>query len=354
VNFGTARRSKGLVFVARLALTKETNINNYIDQVDQEQELGVTPIDAGLSDVLKAETKAEAELIIKNVRDELDSVRAGQGKTIDSFLQSINSIVPTPETDAVQYGAEEQSSYDTDISQEIDASPFELISFSSYNYISNAKVHNKDHTARNENDLEEEPKKKFISSFLPGFLFYFVLACTVVVAFAGAGRSENGPRNIFGYSYFTVLTGSMEKEIPRGSLVLTKKVEPGELQIGDNITYLKTSDMTITHKIVGIYENYDKTGQRGFQTQGVENQKPDDEIVLAQSVVGKVVYSLPGAGDLLKKLSENLLPAIIFIVLLLILSFTLQIFFGIRKEEKEEKKQDVKKFEDSWNLAIDN
>ncbi|MFQ9798525.1 MAG: signal peptidase I [Clostridia bacterium] len=117
-------------------------------------------------------------------------------------------------------------------------------------------------------------------------MFYLVLIAVVVGVLFISGK-ESGPKSFAGYSAFTVLSGSMESEIPKGSLVVTKQVDPSELQIGDDITYLSNPTTTITHRIVGITENYADTGQRAFTTQGVMNSAPDKQPVPAANVVGR-------------------------------------------------------------------
>jgi len=183
-------------------------------------------------------------------------------------------------------------------------------------------------------------KKISFMNIASSLLFYFVIIGAVMLAFASTGKDSGGPRNIFGYSYFTVLSGSMQNEIPKGALVVTRKTNTADLQIGDNITFLKNSNnTTVTHQIVGIYENYDQKGARGFQTQGVNNAQPDKDAVLESNVVGKVVFSLPNVGALLAALSENLVFVLFLLGLLLILSFALQVLFKIRKEEKAERRK---------------
>ena len=44
--------------------------------------------------------------------------------------------------------------------------------------------------------------------------------------------------SVFGYSFYYVLTESMEPEIMAGDMILGKAVNSDELQIGDTITYL--------------------------------------------------------------------------------------------------------------------
>jgi signal peptidase len=121
-------------------------------------------------------------------------------------------------------------------------------------------------------------------------LFYTGLAIALIVIFAFYNGGSGAPRSFMGYSAMRVLTESMQDEIPKDSLIVTKNVGAGTLEIGDDITFLVDADTTVTHRIIAIQENYANTGMRGFQTQGIMNSSPDREIVAAQNVVGKVVF----------------------------------------------------------------
>lgn len=140
-----------------------------------------------------------------------------------------------------------------------------------------------------------------------GAAFYLVLIAAVAVAIRMIGDNGNAPRNLFGYSSASVLTGSMQREIQQGSLVLVKHVDPNSIQIGDDITYMYNATTSVTHKVVGIVEDYNKTGKRGFQTQGVENKDPDKDIVPAKNIVGKVVWHVPVAGGVIHFINGNIL-----------------------------------------------
>ncbi|MDR2752812.1 MAG: signal peptidase I [Oscillospiraceae bacterium] len=148
-------------------------------------------------------------------------------------------------------------------------------------------------------------QKKSVAGHIGNLLFWvaFAFAFFAVLAF---GIGGNGSRNIFGYSFFEVLTTSMQREIPQGSLVLVKKAAAADIKKGDDITFLiDDKKTTVTHRVVSVLEDYDDSGQRGFQTQGVENPSPDQDIVYAENVVGRVVWHLPFFGQALAWMKEN-------------------------------------------------
>lgn len=103
-------------------------------------------------------------------------------------------------------------------------------------------------------------------------LLSVLIVLVVSVAFLKGGDS-GAPKSLAGFSTFTVLTGSMQDEIPQGSLVITQQTDPRELKIGDDITYLSSPTTTVTHRIVGIIENYKDTGQRAFENAGNYERK---------------------------------------------------------------------------------
>ena len=127
------------------------------------------------------------------------------------------------------------------------------------------------------------------------------------------------------YSFFTVLTTSMQDEIPKGSLILVRREDPSNLKTGDNITFMRDWKTSVTHKIIDIYENYEDTGVLGFRTKGTNNEYPDAEIVYAENIVGKVVYTLPGAGNVMAFLGENNLMVIAILAFLILATLTLSI-----------------------------
>ena len=173
---------------------------------------------------------------------------------------------------------------------------------------------------------EKQKKKK--KSFWGDLLFYGVLIALIIGVAVLAKGSAQGPRSFAGFTAQTVLTSSMESVIPKGSLVISRYTDPNTLQIGDDITFMASETTTISHRIIGIVENYADTGQRAFQTQGVMNAAPDSELVPAVNVVGKVVfhsYVLGRAVDFVKSYWPLLL---FFLAILAVLIRVLRYIYG--------------------------
>lgn len=95
----------------------------------------------------------------------------------------------------------------------------------------------------------------------------------------------------------TVLTGSMTPNIPVGSVVLDRPVDPGTLHVGDIATYQKTPGVAeyITHRIVAINT---KTSPVTFTFKGDANRGPDLDAVPATAIRGKVWFHVPYLGSI--------------------------------------------------------
>jgi len=191
-----------------------------------------------------------------------------------------------------------------------------------------AKAEVKRKLANDSNDCEKTKVEvrfgknnfKQYAGWIANFFFYAILFTGIIMAVT-SGIKPFKPRNVFGYSYYTVLTNSMQSEIPQGSLVVTKKSDPAIIRRGDDITYIKEGGQAVTHRVETIIDDYRGSGTRGFQTKGIENPLPDDEIVLSSEVLGVVQMSIPKAGMVMNYLGENILIEL-FVLGIAILSIT--------------------------------
>lgn len=187
------------------------------------------------------------------------------------------------------------------------------------------RLKNNGEEKKNRKDIK---KKRNIFAVISDLFFYLAIF-TVLIAIFTSWPKEGSPNMLMGYAYFTVASSSMQKEIPKGSLIFVKKTEAQNLNIGDNITFIKEDGIdTITHKIVDIYDNYLGSGARGFQTKGVNNPDPDKNIVHAENIVGKVVTVLPGLGAAVSAIRSNIYIIFIIFGLFVVLSFLIRALFA--------------------------
>jgi signal peptidase len=100
---------------------------------------------------------------------------------------------------------------------------------------------------------------------------------------------------LVGYHIYTVISGSMEPEIPTGSLVYIKYADPVEVKEDEIIAFYSVMDTTsiITHRVV---TNSTNMGQ--FITKGDANDQNDMEPIPYENYIGRVVLSVPVAGGI--------------------------------------------------------
>lgn len=94
----------------------------------------------------------------------------------------------------------------------------------------------------------------------------------------------------FGYDIFDVVSGSMEPELPVGSVVYSRPVSAPDVEQGDVIVF-RQGDATITHRVV---ENRKVEGL--FITRGDANPVEDLDPVPYEDLVGRVEHHIPVVG----------------------------------------------------------
>jgi signal peptidase I len=158
----------------------------------------------------------------------------------------------------------------------------------------------------------------------------------MVIVFMFSSTAGGKPRNIFGYVPLTVLTRSMQSVYPQNSFVLARTVDSNTLNVGDDITFIKKNDTTVTHRIVGINENYQGTGKRAFETKGVDNQAKDEEKVTYNNVIGKIIFHSYLLGLIIVFIKENIVVSVVFLFTLIFFLETLSYTYKRRKERKKQ------------------
>ncbi len=94
---------------------------------------------------------------------------------------------------------------------------------------------------------------------------------------------------VFGLSSAVVLTGSMSDAIEPGDLIVTWQQDG--YQVGDIVMY-QGNTSTVTHRIIAIEAD-------GYLTKGDANNTDDGMPIPQEKIVGKVIITLPGVGNVL-------------------------------------------------------
>ena len=128
---------------------------------------------------------------------------------------------------------------------------------------------------------------------------------------------------ILRYEPMVIVTGSMQKTIPVGSLVVDQKVDPRRLEVGDVISFQKPlgAHGIDTHRIIAIKSD---KGMRLYQTKGDSNPVADPWIISFDRgmVAHRMVFSVPYAGNALifARSSLGRLALIAYVCVILLLS----------------------------------
>lgn len=140
----------------------------------------------------------------------------------------------------------------------------------------------------NENEFFESPIRRKLNALITIFLVLAVLLCLYVVIQV----LSRGYVNVFGYSMFRVVTGSMEPTIPVGALLLTRETGMAEVMKGDIICFYAQESAIfgkmMTHRVIDIHTAID--GSLFFETKGDANLTMDGYFVTAANYVGKVIW----------------------------------------------------------------
>lgn len=151
-----------------------------------------------------------------------------------------------------------------------------------------------------------------------------------------------GGLRITGFTLRGVETGSMEPELPVGSMIVAAPKEYKEIEVGDDITFVRNEALkVVTHRVVEK-DDFNQT----LTTQGIANNTKDRPVSY-DNVLGVVQLCIPYFGYpaiWLDSLAGKVI-SITVIVALLAISLLLDKAKQAPKEEGIEKKEETKKEE---------
>lgn len=137
-----------------------------------------------------------------------------------------------------------------------------------------------------------------------------------------------------GFQLFTVLSGSMEPELPVGSVIYVRPVEAQDIRVRDVITFRLENGANATHRVVEVM---DGGGDLQFRTKGDANPIDDAEPVSAEQLIGRPVFHVPCLGYLVTYMQtpKGTYTAMAAAAGLLILAFLPDLFFSKEKNKNE-------------------
>lgn len=157
-------------------------------------------------------------------------------------------------------------------------------------------------------------------------IMIFVLVIGILLAMSGFVQTKimkKAYSNYFGYTYFQILTGSMEDTIHVDDVVFVRITD--NINEEDIVSFVKNGEV-ITHRVI---EKKDE----GFVTKG-DNNNAADGLIEKDKVIGKVVYIGKSYGKLKKFILEPIV-IIPFISVVILFSWYLELDKKERSFEDE-------------------
>lgn len=182
-------------------------------------------------------------------------------------------------------------------------------------------------------------KKIFLT--LINTISVLIIAAAVVILCLVVFTKQGEVPNIGGYTVFRITTGSMKPSYDTDTLILVKKTDPSEIQVGDVISFY-SSDPALdgavnTHRVTKIEQ--DGTEWK-YTTKGDANNVPDQYGTDSEALIGKVVASSLMLGKLARLVSNPLIfiPVILIPLAVILISnmiSTVRLAGKIARDEEE-------------------
>jgi len=181
------------------------------------------------------------------------------------------------------------------------------------------------------NDKKQKREKMLNWIFIP--IMFLIILIIGNICYQKYIKKDSSV-NIFGFKFYTVMTGSMEPKYNIGDLIIDKKINQEDIHIGDVITYSIGGKNTVTHRIIEIVKD---NGEILYRTKGDNNNSADSELVKYSQIQGEVFFKINKFG---KIITEFISGIGIFILLLIIILSYLR---SSRKEEKRIAREDARR-----------
>lgn len=179
-------------------------------------------------------------------------------------------------------------------------------------------------------------------------VFVYLLAAAILIGALLFAFSTSPDKALFGYRYYTVLTGSMSPTYKVGDMIFVKISDASEISVGDVITFNPSSDSDayLTHRVSEKLENYEGTGETCFRTKGDANKVGDSFLIDSSRVIGKVTFGIPGLGYVVRFVQLRWYLIIPVAVMIAVFFLLLKRYFLLGKgndEDKDKEKSDSDK-----------
>ncbi len=137
--------------------------------------------------------------------------------------------------------------------------------------------------------------KKVIKWIIISLLLLIVIINITLIA--ESKLNNNKIPDIFGFTPFIIVSGSMEPNIPVDNIIITKKARAEDIKVGDVISFKdKNEDIVITHRVVEVKN---LNGIYFYKTKGDSNSSADQNLVPYSQIQGKYILKIPFLGKLI-------------------------------------------------------
>lgn len=152
--------------------------------------------------------------------------------------------------------------------------------------------------------MGEQTQKKSIKSKIKNTVITVLLILAVLLClYIAIQVMTAGHVSVFGFSLFRVVTGSMEPQIPVGSLLWCQDTQIDAVAVDDIVCFYSQEGQmqgkVITHRVIRILTGAD--GQLLLETKGDANAVADIQYVSAENLIGKVIYHA-GEGNIMSEI----------------------------------------------------
>lgn len=158
-------------------------------------------------------------------------------------------------------------------------------------------------------------------------LFQVLLVIVILInliAIVSVKLLKNSYPKIFGYSYFSVISGSMDPTINVGDEIIIKLTN--DIKENDIVTYIQDGNF-VTHRIIEL-------GNDKVITKGDNNDSKDDPID-RDKIIGKFIFRIPYFGKIKLMITNTYFIIVLFIIYILY-------EFIITKEKEKNKENELK------------
>lgn len=162
-------------------------------------------------------------------------------------------------------------------------------------------------------------------------------ACILIGAILFAFNASP-TKSVFGYRYYTVLTGSMSPTYNVGDIIFVQIKDPESINEGDVITFnpSRDSDAYLTHRVVEKIENYQGSGVTCFRTKGDANDSEDSFLIEGERVIGTVSFGIPKLGYVIRFIQLKWYFVVPIVLMIAVFLYLLKRYFRMGIETQAE------------------